>query len=47
MAEVTDEFHQKYFDQLHINPRDQSSGINRQAYDKWRKAYWMLRGKQF
>jgi hypothetical protein len=47
MAEVTKDLHKKYFDALHINPNSQSSGIDRSAYNSWRKAYWKMRGKQF
>lgn len=47
IAEVTQTMHQNYTRTLHINPRTVPSGINRSAFDAWRKAYWMQRAKDF
>jgi hypothetical protein len=43
VAEVTHEFHKKYSKELHINPNSIPSGIDRPAFDAWRKRYWSER----
>ncbi|MBT2563778.1 hypothetical protein J7E50_21535 [Pedobacter sp. ISL-68] len=47
VAEVTETFHKKYSKILHINPNTTGSGINRQLFDKWKKAYWENRSLDF
>ncbi len=47
IAEVTRDFHQKNTKVLHINPNSIPSGINRQAFDAWKRSYWRNRAKDF
>jgi hypothetical protein len=47
VAELTQEFHQKYSRIIHINPPSIRSGIDGNDFDKWRIAYWKNRSKDF
>lgn len=47
IAEITESMHKKHFGVLHINRGEIPSGINRRAFDKWRKKYWRQRAKDF
>ena len=47
IAELTQTFHQDYSDIIHINPNTIPSGIDRGAFNSWRRAYWMNRANDF
>jgi len=47
IAEVTQTFHQQYSSTIHINPNTIPSGIDRSAFNAWRRAYWMNRAGDF
>lgn len=47
IVEVTKDFHQINTKVIHINPNKMGSGINRSAFDSWRRAYWKNRAKDF
>ena len=47
LAEVTDTFHRKNYDTLHIYPRETPSNVDRSAFDAFRKRYWKNRAKEF
>jgi hypothetical protein len=47
IAEATRLFHEQYSSVIHINPSSIPSGIEREAFDSWRKAYWRNRAKDF
>ena len=47
LAEVTQTFHQKYSSTIHINPNTTLSGIDRRAFDAWRRSYWQTRAGDF
>jgi RHS repeat-associated protein len=47
IAEVTQTFHRAYSSIIHINPNSIGSGIDRAAFDTWRKAYWINRAMDF
>jgi len=47
LAEVTQTFHQKYSSTIHINPNTTPSGIDRRAFDAWRRSYWQTRAGDF
>jgi RHS repeat-associated protein len=47
VAEVSASLHQKFYKILHINTGQLPSNIDRAAFDKWRKEYWMQRAKDF
>ncbi|AKT42883.1 type VI secretion system tip protein TssI/VgrG [Chondromyces crocatus] len=43
IAEVADLFHKRYDRIIHINPSTIPSGIDRKAFNTWRRAYWRQR----
>ena len=43
IAEVRDTFHKKYDRILHINPKTTPSGIDRKAFNTWKRGYWKQR----
>ena len=47
IAEVTQTMHQKYNKVLHINDNTVPSGIDRDAFNTWRRAYWKNRAAGF
>ena len=47
IAEVTQTFHQSYSRTIHTNTPATPSGIDRGAFDSWRKDYWMQRANDF
>ncbi|EOT2968627.1 HNH/ENDO VII family nuclease [Clostridium perfringens] len=47
IAEVTKKFHQQNTKTIHINPNTIPSGINRNTFDSWKRAYWKNRAKDF
>ncbi|MEO8500942.1 MAG: HNH/ENDO VII family nuclease, partial [Vicinamibacteria bacterium] len=47
IAEVTASFHQGYYSIIHINPNTVPSGIDRAAFDAWRRQYWVARALDF
>jgi len=47
LAEMPTTFHQDYSRIIHINPNTIPSGIDRAAFDAWRKEYWTNRAKDF
>ena len=47
IAEVTQTFHQQNYGTLHINPNTVPSGIDRNAFDAWKRRYWMYRVNDF
>jgi len=47
IAEMTEFFHKKYTRTIHINPNTTPSGINRDDFNKFRKAYWRDRAKNY
>lgn len=47
IAEVTATMHQTNSRVLHINPNTIPSGIDRGAFDAWRRSYWMSRAGDF
>jgi A nuclease of the HNH/ENDO VII superfamily with conserved LHH len=46
IAEVTQTFHQQNYGALHINPNTIPSGIDRDAFDAWKRQYWIARAKE-
>lgn len=44
IAEVTQSFHQSNSKNIHINPNTMPSGIDRNKFNSWKKAYWKDRG---
>ena len=40
IAEVTQTFYQQNKGVIHINPNTIPSGIDRNAFNSWRKSYW-------
>lgn len=47
IAEITQTFHSKNTKTIHINATSVPSGIDRNAFNKWRKAYWINRSLDF
>jgi hypothetical protein len=47
IAEVTQTFHQKNFGTLHTNPNTIPSGIDRNAFNAWKRQYWIDRAGDF
>ncbi len=48
IAEVTHKFHNQYRKALHINYGSKiPSGIDRTVFEKWKRAYWKNRAKDF
>jgi len=47
LAEMTATFHQENSSIIHINPSTIPSGIDRSAFDDFRRAYWINRAKGF
>ena len=47
IAELSQTFHQKYSRIIHINDNSTPSGIDRRAFDIWRKNYWETRANDF
>jgi hypothetical protein len=47
LVEVTKTFHQQNSAVIHINPNTIPSGINRSAFDSWRRQYWITRAQDF
>jgi hypothetical protein len=49
VAEVTQPFHERYRPVIHVNwpPRKFPSGIDRPAFNSWRRQYWKQRGVDF
>ncbi len=47
IAEMTATFHQKNSAVIHINPHSTRSGIDRKAFNKFRREYWKNRAKDF
>jgi len=47
IAEVTETFHQQYYNIIHINTGDLPSGIDRNAFHVWRVHYWQYRYGDF
>ena len=47
IAEVAQTFHQQNSKIIHINPSSIPSGINRTAFDTFRKEYWINRARDF
>ncbi|MFO0802942.1 MAG: HNH/ENDO VII family nuclease [Gemmataceae bacterium] len=47
IAEMTQTFHQQNHKVIHINPNTTPSGIDRKAFDAWKKAYWKNRANDF
>jgi hypothetical protein len=47
IAEMTATFHRQYGRIIHINPNTIPSGIDRSAFDAWRRAYWIDRANDF
>jgi hypothetical protein len=47
ITEVTKKFHQQNTKTIHINPNTIPSGINRNTFDSWKRAYWKNRAKDF
>ena len=43
IAEVSDTFHKRYDRIIHINPKTTPSGIDRKAFNAWRRDYWKQR----
>jgi hypothetical protein len=47
IAEITQSFHQENTKVIHINPNTIPSGIDRSAFDTWKKTYWKNRANDF
>jgi hypothetical protein len=47
IAEVTQTFQQENFSTLHINPNTIPSGIDRNAFNSWKRQYWIDRARDF
>jgi hypothetical protein len=47
LAEMTATFHQQNSRVIHINPNTIPSGIDRPAFDAFRRDYWMNRANDF
>ena len=47
IAEVTSTFHSENSSIIHINDNSIPSGIDREAFDKWRSDYWKSRANDF
>ncbi|MCS4308604.1 RHS repeat-associated protein [Rheinheimera pacifica] len=47
IAEVSQTFHQRNSNIIHINPSTTQSGINRADFNKWRSEYWKSRANDF
>ena len=47
LAEVSQTMHQKSSKVIHINPSSIPSGIDRKAFNRYRKRYWQERAKDF
>jgi hypothetical protein len=47
IAEMTQTFHQAYSKSIHINPNTVPSGIDRQAFSRFREQYWNNRAGDF
>lgn len=47
IAEMTQTFHQQNSKVIHINPNTIPSGIDRSAFDSWKKEYWINRSKTY
>jgi len=47
IAEVTQTCHQQNSKTIHINPNATPSGIDRDAFNKWRSDYWRSRACDF
>jgi len=47
IAEMTQTFHQQHSSVIHINPNTIPSGIDRAAFDTWRRDYWKNRAHDF
>ncbi|HRH96449.1 MAG TPA: HNH/ENDO VII family nuclease, partial [Prosthecobacter sp.] len=47
LAELTETFHRENSKIIHINPNTIPSGINREAFDLFRRDYWKNRAKDF
>ena len=48
VAEVTQSFHGTDSSVLHINPSNTiPSGVDRAAFARWKKSYWMSRATDF
>lgn len=47
IAELMQTFHQKYSRTIHVNDNSILSGIDRRAFDAWRRDYWKTRAKDF
>jgi hypothetical protein len=47
IAELTDTFHKVNSKAIHINPNTVPSGIDRAAFNAWRRAYWKNRALDF
>ncbi|MCZ7567370.1 MAG: hypothetical protein M5U01_02065 [Ardenticatenaceae bacterium] len=47
VAEVTQTFHQKFHGIIHINPSSVPSGIDRAAFEAWKRGYWITRALDF
>lgn len=47
MAEMTATFHQKNHKTIHINTNKTPSGIDRNAFKKWKRGYWKSRANDF
>jgi filamentous hemagglutinin len=47
VAEVTSSFHSANHSALHINPSTTPSGVDRPAFNRWKKNYWKGRASDF
>jgi hypothetical protein len=47
IVEITQTFHQKNTSVIHINPNTMPSGIDRTAFNAWKKRYWVDRAANF
>ena len=47
IAEMSQTFHKTNHRVIHINPNSIPSGIDRAAFNKWRKQYWINRASGF
>jgi len=47
ILELTQSFHQLNSKVVHINPNTIPSGIDRKAFDYWKKGYWKDRANDF
>ena len=47
IAEMSQTFHKTNHQVIHINPNSIPSGIDRAAFNEWRKQYWINRASSF